>query len=134
MRAKYAASAFALNAAMFDSYYLLADSAASSFWQMWCKVSVYGAFLLLYVSHEADNQKTWVSVIISAATFFNAAMLTFYLIAFSTLSFFDLAINNLVGYIFTALTPVSVAVALSIRYKDKIATYLKWVYGSRKKQ
>lgn len=134
MRAKYAALAFALNAAMFDSYYLLADSAASSFWQMWCKVSVYGAFLLLYVSHEADNRKTWVSVSLTAATFFNAAMLTFYLIAFFTLNFFDLAINNPVGYVFTALTPISALVALSIRYKDKIATYLKGLYGSRKKQ
>lgn len=134
MRARYAALAFALNAAMFDSYYLLAGSAASSFWQMWCKMSIYGAFLLLYVSHEADNQKAWVSLIISAATFFNAAMLTFYLIAFFTLNFFDLAINNLVGYVFTVLTPVSVLVALSIRYKDKIATYLKGAYGSRKKQ
>ena len=101
---------------------------------MWCKVSIYGAFLLLYVSHEADNQKTWVSVSLTGATFFNAAMLTFYLIAFFTLNFFDLAINNLVGYVFTVLTPISALVALSIRYKDKIATYLKGVYGSRKKQ
>lgn len=134
MRARYAALAFALNAAMFDSYYLLADSAASSFWQMWCKVSIYGAFLLLYVSHEADSQKAWVSVGLTAAIFFNAAMLTFYLIAFFTLNFFDLAINNLVGYVFTALTPVSVLVAISLHCKDKIVTYLKGLYGSRKKQ
>ena len=117
-RINIAAFAFILYWVMFGVYYT-SGIAFSSFWQIWCKLSINIAFLLvasyLYIRAEAKLLRF---IFLTAVAFFSG-MTCFYLVSFLLFNFFELAINDYVGYFFLVLLLASLIVSIIVVYGRK---------------
>lgn len=110
MKSKLSNNAFLLFWVMFGTYYV-SGIALSSFWQIWCKVAINGAFFILALSSYKEAYTKYDRLISLTATSFFAGITMFYLIAFLLFNFFELAINDYVGYTFLGLLFVCLSVS-----------------------
>lgn len=118
MKSKVAALQFILYWVMFSAYYT-EGVALSSFWQIWCKTAINLALFLsaLYAFYNA-TAKFDKFITLSALSFFSG-MTIFYVIAFLLFNFFELAINDYVGYVFLGLLLACLITSFFITYGRK---------------
>lgn len=117
-RINIAAFAFILYWVMFGVYYT-SGIAFSSFWQNWCKLSINIAFLLLASYLYIRAELKFIRFIFLTAVAFFSGMTCFYLVSFLLFNFFELAINDYVGYSFLVLLLASLIVSIIVVYGRK---------------
>lgn len=104
--------------ATFVAYYAT-GFALSSIWQMTCKIGINATLLLLAVFALQHSAKRFEALISLAAVTFFAGVTVFYLLALLLFNFFEMAINDYVGYAFLLLLAVSLLLSTIITYGRK---------------
>lgn len=118
MNSKVASIQFILYWVMFAVYYT-SGIALSSFWQIWCKFGInFALFLSALYAFYAVTAKFDKFISLSALSFFDG-MSVFYIIAFLLFNFFELAINEYVGYVFLGLMLACLITSIFIIYGRK---------------
>lgn len=104
--------------AIFVTYYV-AGIALSSFWQMFCKLGINSTLLLLAIFALRKSTATIDRCLSLAGVTFFSGVTVFYLVSFLLFNFFQLAINDYVGYTFLLLLIVSLTLSITLTYARK---------------
>lgn len=115
---KIASIAFILYWVMFGVYYT-SGIAFSSFWQIWCKLGINISLLLISTYVFSSSFGLFNRFISMSAIAFFAGMSFFYIVSFLLFDFFQLAVNDYVGYCFLGLIAISLSTSSIIIYGRK---------------
>lgn len=95
----------------FAVYYTVGSSYVS-FWQLYCKIVTYASLLLFSILFYSFARSKWGFVFSYAGIVYFSSVTAFYIISTLLFNFFEIAINQYVGYVFIANMLISLTLSL----------------------